>query len=550
MDQNTENTTSSIFENVAQILSENSETLENLNVDNEKPTVSFSKNKEWSLGEAPIKTIDDPNFELYKQEFDKGSSTALIDASETPENVQTAVNMLLRAPEFKEFIGQYALSNDIKQNLSTIQRAISNQKDFEKTPERIGEIDGQFFTGGEAYFLQELLNRVQNSDAVNTFFSQLRDVINTEVIQKIENNNKEDNTKKTFVGMAAEQGALNDMLLDPNFNMDQLDALSKTVKLLNEREGEVIEDATRDEIFGELKRIIGSPEYNQARTEELGYDPNVGHPDPEIQDYLNAKKEWAATPYYNRIEKPTPPKNFEQRLNQPKIDYDHRIKEGMTSKQALDTIYAQTNQQPQISPTKELNTRATILPQSSQINQSDTSSFFQAQNKPTLQPESTLINQSQINQTIQPKTPIIEQPQIKSTINPEVKSTIPDIKPISTTDLTETTFPQIQEKIIYETASELPTEDMFVQAEEAQDETSAEILANTQKTNTTLEGLTQLLATFVQQTLGGQAQQPTTIPVPMPTGQSGSSQPGISDAMLASGSGMIPTIRSKFIYSV
>ena len=90
---------------------------------------------------------------------------------------------------------------------------------------------------------------------------------------------------------------------------------------------------------------------------------------------------------------------------------------------------------------------------------------------------------------------------------------------------------------------------MFAQAEESKDETSAEILANTEKTNTTLEGLTQVLG-MLMQTLGTQMQQPPSTPVAIPAPpQAGSSQPGMTDAMLATGSGMISTIRGKFIYS-
>lgn len=488
MEQNTENV-SSIFDNVAEFLSENSETLETLsspNTDNNEKQTTFVPNKQdWSLGQAPVKTTDSSNFEIFKQAFEEGSEISLIDANDTPENVQSAINMLLRTPEFKDFIGQYALSNDISQNISTIQQAITNQKNYQETPERVGEVDGQFFTGGEAYFLQELLNRIQNSEAVNTFFSQLRNKINTEIFEKIENKNVNENTenKKTLIGKAAEQGALNDMLLDPNFRMDQLDALSKTVKLFNEREGEIVEDATKEEIFNELKRIIGSPEYNQARTEELGYNPNLGHPDPEIQEYLKAKKEWAAKPYYEREGQPVKPKNFEERFNQPKIEYDRRLKEGLSHEEALKDIY----------------TRDT--------------------------------NQQQIPKTNQTKS---------DTFN---------ITPAPTTSLIQTT-PLTQKEIIYETTSELPTGEMFVQAEEASDETSAEILANTQKTNTTLEGLTQLLATFMQQSLNLQTQQPASMPPLIPTGQTGVSQPGIPDVMLASGTGTISTIRNKFVYPI
>jgi len=90
---------------------------------------------------------------------------------------------------------------------------------------------------------------------------------------------------------------------------------------------------------------------------------------------------------------------------------------------------------------------------------------------------------------------------------------------------------------------------MFAEAETAKDENSEQILSNTEKTNTTLESLTQLLVTLIQS--GGMQAEGANqaIPVPMPTG-SNNTQPGVPDAVLASGQGMIPGIRGKFLYSI
>jgi hypothetical protein len=512
MEEENKDAASSIFETVSQLLSENSETLEAVSNNTESKQSSTPAPAEWSLGRAPVRTVEnDPNFKLIPEE----DTTSLIDTRNNPENIQSAVSMLLGAPEFKDFIGQYALSNDIAKNIKTIQQAISQQKNFEETPERIGEVDGKYFTGGEAYFLQELLNKVQDtegqgdfngSEDANTFFDQLRSDINTEVLQKIE---KKENieSKRTFVGQAAEQGALNDMLTDPDHGMEQIEALNKAAKLLSEREGDVIEDATKEEIYEELKRILDTPEYKQAQIEEIGYDPEIGHPDREIQDYLKAKKEWSAKTYSERDEKPTVPENYEERLNRPKIEYNSLIKQGATHENALSTIYSQLNQQQ----VPFLVNEPIPVPNKDSL-------FYKEQT--TIEPTST----KDLSQEITPQE-----------------------QPVSTKDLSREIIPQQQ--TIFETTSELPTSDMFAQAEESKDETSAEILANTEKTNTTLEGLTQVLG-MLMQTLGTQMQQPPPAPVSVPAPQASSSQPGMSDAMLASGSGMISTIRGKFIYSV
>jgi len=115
-------------------------------------------------------------------------------------------------------------------------------------------------------------------------------------------------------------------------------------------------------------------------------------------------------------------------------------------------------------------------------------------------------------------------------------------------NLFKTLQPQ-DEQITYESTSDLPSSDLFTQTEEQKDENSNKILANTEKTNTTLQTLTQLLATIIQtgalQTQGNNNQP---IPVPIPT-SSGNNDPGITDAMATAGQGMISGIRGKFIYS-
>jgi len=100
-----------------------------------------------------------------------------------------------------------------------------------------------------------------------------------------------------------------------------------------------------------------------------------------------------------------------------------------------------------------------------------------------------------------------------------------------------------------ETTSELPSGEKLAQVEATQDGTSEEILANTEKTNTTLESLTKLLASFIQVAASQSGQASPPMPVPIPAA-GGTSKPGITDAELASGQGMIPDIRRKFIYSV
>ena len=138
MEEENKDVASSIFETVSQLLSENSETLEAVSNNTESKQPSTPTPVEWSLGRAPVRTAEnDPNFKLIPEE----DTTSLIDTRDTPENIQSAVSMLLGAPEFKDFIGQYALSNDIAKNIETIQQAISQQKNFEETPERIGEVD-------------------------------------------------------------------------------------------------------------------------------------------------------------------------------------------------------------------------------------------------------------------------------------------------------------------------------------------------------------------------------------------------------------------------
>jgi len=490
MEEENKDVASSIFETVSQLLSENSETLEAVSNNTESKQPSTPAPAEWSLGRAPVRTAEnDPNFKLIPEE----DTTSLIDTRNNPENIQSAVSMLLGAPEFKDFIGQYALSNDIAKNIETIQQAISQQKNFEETPERIGEVDGKYFTGGEAYFLQELLNKVQDaegqgdfngSEDANTFFDQLRSDINTEVLQKIEK--KENIESKTADNTQPKP--------------KEEDAWFRTKQLFNEREGELVEDLTREEAYAEMKKMLFSPEMHRFQTEEIGYDANIGHPDLEIREYQTKMNEWRKQLPLPEINKPEPPENYEERVNKPKKDYDRYIKEGLTHEDAVSAIYSQSNQQ--------------ITP----------------------------VTPSRV-ESEQNKKQLIE-PAAQTGLEPN----IPEIEPVSTKDLSQEITPQ--EQTTFETISELPTSDMFAKVEESKDETSAEILANTEKTNTTLEGLTQVLG-MLMQTLGTQMQQPPSTPVAIPAPpQAGSSQPGMTDAMLATGSGMIPTIRGKFIYSV
>jgi hypothetical protein len=493
MEENRGESTSSVFNEVAEFLSENSDTLSTLSTETAPQQPVIQKVLEWSLGNAPIKTNESPNFEIFKQAFEEGDSTALIDASNNPNNLQTAVDMLLQAPELKEYIGQYALSNDAEKNINSIQKAISNQKNFEATPEQIGEVDGKIFTGGEAYFLQELLNRIQNSDAANTFFSQLREQINTEVVQKIENKEQQ----KTE-------------------NKEPEDAFSKTKKLFNEREGELVEDLTPTEAWDEMRRILASPEYHRAQTEEIGYDSEKGHPDLEIKAYQAEMEKWRKQLPHPEIDKPQMPENYEERLNKPKKDYDRFIKEGKTYEEALGTIYFKSTQQEQITPTDQTKVKK---PEPRDLN---------------IEPTSLSTEQTSLVQNIEPTNLF---------------------KPIEKQDFNEAKFADLlsnfsspQETLKYETTSELPTQELFVQAEQSTDETSNEILANTKQTNTTLQALTQMLAALIQSG-GMSSQQSVPVPVPMPTGQT-NAQPGIPDSILASGQGMIPSIRSKFIYSV
>ena len=504
MEEENKDVASSIFETVSQLLSENSETLEAVSNNTESKQPSTPPPAEWSMGRAPVRTAEnDPNFKLIPEE----DTTSLIDTRDTPENIQSAVSMLLGAPEFKDFIGQYALSNDIAKNIETIQQAISQQKNFEETPERIGEVDGKYFTGGEAYFLQELLNKVQDaegqgdfngSEDANTFFDQLRSDINTEVLQKIE---KKENIESETAD---------------NNQPKEEDAWLKTKKLFNEREGELVGDLTREEAFAEYRRLNSSPEKHRFQTEEIGYDANIGHPDIEIREYETKMNEWRKQLPHPEINKPELPENYEERRNKPKKDYDSYKKEGLSHEDAVSAIYSQSNQQ--------------ITPATSSRVESE-------QNKEQL-------IEPAAQTEIEPNIPEIEPVSTKN-LSQEVT---PQEQPVSTKNLSQEITPQ--EQTTFETTSELPTSDMFAQAEESKDETSAEILANTEKTNTTLEGLTQVLG-MLMQTLGTQMQQPPSTPVAIPAPpQAGSSQPGMTDAMLATGSGMIPTIRGKFIYSV
>ena len=508
MEEENKDVASSIFETVSQLLSENSETLEAVSNNTESKQPSTPPPAEWSMGRAPVRTAEnDPNFKLIPEE----DTTSLIDTRNTPENIQSAVSMLLGAPEFKDFIGQYALSNDIAKNIETIQQAISQQKNFEETPERIGEVDGKFFTGGEAYFLQELLNRIQDSEGqgdfngsedANTFFNQLRSDINTEVLQKIEK--KENIESETADNNQPEP-------------KEEDDAFSKTKKLFNEREGELVEDLTPAEAWNEMRRILSSPEYQRAQTEEIGYDSSIGHPDLEIREYQTKMNEWRKQLPHPEIDKPEPPENYEERRNKPKRDYDRFIKEGLSHEDAISAIHTQSNQQ--ITP---------AIPSRVESEQNK-EQLIEPAAQTELEPN---INKEQL---------------IEPAAQTELEPNILEIEPVSIKNLSQEVTPQ--EQTTFETTSELPTSDMFAQAEESKDETSAEILANTEKTNTTLEGLTQVLG-MLMQTLGTQMQQPPPAPVSVPAPQASSSQPGMSDAMLASGSGMIPTIRGKFIYSV
>lgn len=503
MDENVDNSTSSIFDSIKQILSEKSETLATYTPETpeqiDKQTESFSlksgnevidkenvfeqslnnevqeeETKEWTLGQAPVKTPESPNYERYKEASDAGNKLALIDTSETPENIDTTISLLLRSPEFKDWIGQYALSNDVNNNIESLKNAVIAQKETaiikpqeNDQPIDAGEVDNKFFTGGESYFLDQMLNRLQNSDALTTFFNRLRDQINSEVLEKIDQKENNNNTNTASV-------------VQPE---NESDALQKVAKLLNEREGEIVEDATTGEKIDELKRMFNSFEYEQARTNELGYNPEDGHPDLEIREYLKAKADWAKQPYYEQGPEPQKPENFEQRLNQPKVDMETRNfkNDQITAPSATENLNRSTsfNILPETTPTELFNLPE---PQTQTVN------------------NITNVNSSQ------------EQP-------------------------------------VFEPISELPANEVYAEAESFKDENSDKILANTEKTNTALQSLTKLLATFVQ-TAGTQSQAAQTAALSIPTEAQGAPQSGTSDAILASGNGLIPDIRSKFIYAV
>jgi hypothetical protein len=527
MEENKGESTSSIFNEVAEFLSENSDTLSTLSTEIVQQQPAIQKVSEWNLGNAPTKTEDSPNYELFKQASEEGDNTALIDTGNTSVNLQAAVNMLLKSPELKEYIGQYALSNDVEKNIESIQRAISNQKNFENTPERIGEVDGEVFTGGEAFFLQELLNRIQNSDAANTFFTQLREQINTEVVQKIENKEQQ----KTE-------------------NKEPEDALSKTKKLLNEREGELVEDLTTAEAWDEMRRILTSPEYHRAQTEEIGYDAEIGHPDLEIRTYLDEMKKWRKQLPHPETWEPEKPKNYEERLNKPKENYDRYIKEGKTHEESLSTIYSQPVQQEQTAPINQSNTEKLELKEGINIEPNNTEKL-ELKEGINIEPNNTEKLELKEGINIEPnklfteQTPLVQNIEPTNLFNPIQQ----DFNEANFTDLLSN-FSSPQETLKYETTSELPTQELFTQAEQSTDENSNKILANTEKTNTSLQTLTQLLATIIQTgALQAQGNNNQPIPVPIPT-SSGNTDPGITDAMATAGQGMISDIRGKFIYPI
>ncbi len=509
MDENTEELDAGIFKEIEQLLSDSSETLATLNTNIEQDVQVSQEKPEWSLGNAPIKSPEDPNFELFKQAFEEGNETALIDTEDTDTNTQTAISMLLRSPDFQSFIGQYALSNDVVDNIQVLHQAINNQKNTESTSEFIGEVDGNVFTGGEAYFLQEFLNRLENSNELDTFFSQLREQINTEVLQKIETEENQQITQNSLDIEPFDSSA--EPVVEEELTSDPLQLVGT---LLNEREGQIIEDVTTSEKINELKRMLQTPEYTQIRTEQLGYNPEEGHPDIEIQQYLDAMQDWAKQSYSERGLKPTKPENYEQRLN------------------------LKTNEL-NISPTSELKSIETTTSNIPEENINTQESFTQnVQNvtKPT-QEENFNLNDNIIIQDDKN-----EDNTLTELFTLLQKQT--NVKDSELLDVINNLQPQ-QEKFSYEVDSNLPTNEMFSQVEQTNNEDSTKILENTQKTNIILEALTQMLVAFIQAG-GGSAQSPT---IPVAMGPSGDTDPGITDAMATAGQGLITDIRSKFIYA-
>ena len=279
----------------------------------------------FTTGRAPLKTPEnEPNYELFQKSAEQGNHTALIHTQLTPENLNTAAKLLLQNPEFKDYIGQHALSNNPDQNLQTLQQGIIDQKNYDIKPDYVGEVDGEIFTGGEAYFLNQLLTNLQNSDAINEFFNQLREQINTEVLQKIEEKEEKQTPAQSIEPQDSSQLKTTTADTEPQLEDDPF---IKAKKIINEREGELIEDLTPDEAWGELRRILNSPEYKQAQIEDIGYDPEKGHPDSEIQKYLDDMEAWRKQLPYPEFNEPAKPENYEERLNQPKIDFQNRQKQ-------------------------------------------------------------------------------------------------------------------------------------------------------------------------------------------------------------------------------
>lgn len=496
MAEETEST--SVVDALKDVLSESSETLTTYTAESKADNVAT---EQYVAPSAVLRTPEnDPNYKVWQEAFERtGDENVLVKTDLTPETISAAASLLVHSPEFKDYIGQYALSNDINKNLEVINDAINSQKQYNEDMSK--EVDGDFFKSKDAYFIQRIISGINQTGKADDFFKELRDKVNAEFTPK------EEADKPAFASSSDKEP----------------DALQKVAQLLEQREGELVEDVTPGEAWDEFQRMLKTPEYKDSRIEELGYDPEVGHPDPEIREYLKAQAEWAKQSWKDQGPEPTKPENYEQRLKQPKTDYDNK------TKQQTEALTPEA--------TKPLSFIETTEPTSSE----QTISLF---NTPKTFQETSYVKPLETAQTLS----------LEPNIADSESFTLTDIAKLFETQNTETQTPTPMPAIAKEATeslsvqSELPQNEMWATVKST-DQLSENILSNTEKTNTMMENLYQLFAGFVQNSSmnGGNQQQP--MPIPVPTGGSGqniTSNDYPPDAIRTKGQGIIPMIRSKF----
>lgn len=228
-----------------------------------------------SFGQAPLKQPDSANYALFLDNYkSRGNFLGMIDTTPTKENVEIAGKMLLRSPDIKTAITERARGNERVGSIDAIKEILCAQRSHDSG---LGA-DGKVYTACEEFFLQRMLE----SDQAHAIVSKVRSGINAD------------------------------------FKNGYSDPLQQVAELRRQRDGELVSDLTGDEAFDEMRSIIGSQEFKDARTKELGYEPGK-HPDKEVQEYLDAFMAWVKQPTMDRTAAPVKPKDYENRLIAPSL---------------------------------------------------------------------------------------------------------------------------------------------------------------------------------------------------------------------------------------